>query len=57
MRGMYRFEGLAPGVDRVLSTFEYRSPDSAQMEMAGAQTTSVAARDDLAVDLDLNAIR
>lgn len=57
MRGMYRFEGLAPGVYRVLSTFEYRSPDSAQMEMAGAQTTSVAARDDLAVDLDLYAIR
>jgi hypothetical protein len=43
-------------VYRVLSTFEYRSPDSAEMEMAGAQTASVAASGDLAVDLDLYAI-
>ena len=57
MRGLYRFESLAPGVYRVLSTFEYRSPDSAEMEMAGAQTASVAASGDLAVDLDLYVIR
>jgi hypothetical protein len=57
MRGLYRFEGLAPGAYRVLSTFEYRSPDSEQIEMAGAQTARVAARDDLTVDLDLYVIR
>jgi hypothetical protein len=57
LRGLYRFESLAPGVYRVLSTFEYRSPDSAQMEAAVAQTASVAASGDLAVDLDLYEIR
>jgi hypothetical protein len=57
LRGMYRFESLAPGAYRVLSTFEYRSPDSAEMEIAGAQTATVAASGNLAVDLDLYVIR
>ena len=56
-RGQYRFEGLAPGVYRILSTFEYRSPDTAQMEMAGAQSVAVAQAGDLTADLDLYEIR
>jgi hypothetical protein len=57
MRGVYRFDGLAPGAYRVLSTFEYRSPDAAQMELGGAQTVVVSAAGDLVADLDLYEIR
>jgi hypothetical protein len=48
---------VAPGVYRILSTFEYRSPDTAQMEMAGAQSVAVAQAGDLTADLDLYEIR
>ena len=57
MRGAYRFDGLAPGVYRVLSTFEYGSPDVAQMELAGAQTVRVAWSGNQTADLDLYEIR
>ena len=56
-RGVYLFDGLAPGAYRVLSTFEYRSPDVAQMDLAGAQAVVVAASGDLTADLDLYEIR
>jgi hypothetical protein len=56
-RGQYRFEGLAPGIYRVASTYEYRSPDIAQMEMAGAQTVTVAQSGDQTADLELYEIR
>jgi hypothetical protein len=53
MRGEYRFEGLAPGVYRVLSTFEYQMPDSAAMDIGGARSVQVVASGDLQADLDL----
>ncbi len=51
--GAYRFDGLAPGVYRVLATFEYQAPDAAAMEQAGARQIRVEARSDLQLDLDL----
>jgi hypothetical protein len=53
LRGAYRFDGLAPGIYRVLATFEYQAPDSAAMEQAGARQIQVEARSDLQLDLDL----
>jgi hypothetical protein len=57
IHGLYRFQGLAPGIYRVLSTFEYQMPDSASMELAGAQSVRVEARGALQLDLDLYGIR
>jgi hypothetical protein len=57
VRGAYRFQSLAPGTYRVLSTFEYQMPDSASMDLAGAQSVRVEARNDLQMDLDLYGIR
>ena len=53
LRGAYRFDGLAPGVYRILATFEYQAPDLAAMEQAGALQIQVEARSDLQQDLDL----
>jgi hypothetical protein len=53
MRGNYRFEGLAPGSYRVLSTFEYLAPDSKSMDVAGAQPIEIVAHTDLQTDLEL----
>jgi hypothetical protein len=53
LRGAYRFDGLAPGIYRVLATFEYQSPDAAAMAQAGARQIQVEARSDLQLDLDL----
>jgi len=53
LRGAYRFDGLAPGIYRVLATFEYEAPDAATMEQAGARQIQVEARSDLQLDLDL----
>jgi hypothetical protein len=52
MRGQFAFTGLAPGPYRVLSTFEYASPDSATMEAAGANFT-ITANGDAVKDLEL----
>jgi hypothetical protein len=57
VRGAYRFQSLAPGTYRVLSTFEYQMPESASMDLAGAQSVRVEARNDLQMDLDLYGIR
>jgi hypothetical protein len=57
IHGVYRFQGLAPGTYRVLATFEYNMPDSASMELAGAKSVRVEARNDLPMDLDLYGIR
>jgi len=57
LRGAYRFDGLAPGTYRVLSTFEYNSPTVAQMELAGAQTVDVPHGGNPTVDLELYEIR
>ena len=57
MHGVYRFQGLAPGTYRVLSTFEYVAPDSAAMDLAGAQSIKVEARSDPQMDLELWGVR
>jgi hypothetical protein len=57
LHGGYRFQGLAPGTYRVLSTFEYVMPDTASMDLAGALSVRVEGRSDLQADLDLYGIR
>jgi hypothetical protein len=57
IHGLYRFQGLAPGIYRVLATFEYQMPDTASMELAGAPSVRVEARSDLQMDLDLYGVR
>jgi hypothetical protein len=57
LRGAYRFDGLAPGTYRVLSTFEYNSPTVAQMDLAGARTVDVPHGGNPTVDLELYEIR
>jgi hypothetical protein len=57
MQGHYQFTGLSPGAYRVLSSFEFQSPDSAVMEIAGAKLVTVEEGRDLPQDLDLSVIR
>ncbi len=52
-RGQYRFNGLAPGQYRLLGTFEYRSPDSEEMEAARSIMVKIEETRDLQQDLDL----
>jgi len=56
-RGQYRFDGLAPGTYRVLSTFEYLHPDPQAMDLAQAPVVTLEAHSDLAMDLDLYVIQ
>jgi hypothetical protein len=56
-RGQYRFENLAPGSYRVLSTFEYASPDTDVFDIAGSVPLTVTAQTDVVKDLDLWVIR
>jgi len=53
MRGKYRFSGLAPGIYRIASTFEYDRPDVQSMEAAGARSVTLAESTDTAQDLEL----
>jgi Carboxypeptidase regulatory-like domain len=53
LRGQYRFRGLAPGVYRVLSTFEFDKPDSQTMDASGARSVTLSEGDDTAQDLEL----
>lgn len=53
LQGHYEFYGLPPGSYRILSTFEYQSPDVAAMAAAGAQTIQVEEARETAVDLTL----
>jgi len=55
LRGHYRFNGLAPGLYRILGTFEYEKPDSDTMESAGARALTLSEATDTAQDLDLYA--
>jgi large repetitive protein len=52
-RGQYQFTGLAPGQYRLLGTFEYQSPDSAEMETAKATLVRIEETKDLQQDLEL----
>lgn len=53
LRGHYHFRGLAPGLYRILSTFEYENPDSDTMEAAGAVSLTLSESTDASQDLDL----
>jgi hypothetical protein len=53
LHGQYRFRGLAPGVYRILSTFEFDKPDSQTMEASGARSLTLSEGDDTAQDLEL----
>jgi hypothetical protein len=53
VHGRYHFSGLAPGVYRVLSTFEYENPEPESMEAAGARSVTLSEATDTAQDLDL----
>jgi protocatechuate 3,4-dioxygenase beta subunit len=55
LRGQYRFNGLAPGLYRILSTFEYEKPDSDTMEAAGARLMTLSEGTDTPQDPDLYA--
>jgi hypothetical protein len=55
LRGQYRFDGLAPGLYRILGTFEYEKPDSDAMEAAGARSLRLSETTDTAQELDLYA--
>jgi hypothetical protein len=55
LRGQYHFNGLAPGLYRILGTFEYEKPDSESMEAAGARSVTLSEATDTAQDLDLYA--
>jgi len=56
MRGVYSFDGLAPGAYRVLSTFEYSAPEAETMGEAATEVT-VDAQAAKTQDLDLYVIR
>ena len=51
--GQYAFAGLAPGMYRVASTFEYQAPDSAAMSQAGAREVTIEEGREAGQDLDL----
>jgi len=53
VQGKYRFSNLAPGVYRILGTFEYDKPDVQAMDAAGARTVTLSEATDTARDLDL----
>ena len=53
LRGQYRFRDLAPGLYRILATFEYEKPDSNSMEAAGARSLNLPEATDTPQDLDL----
>src|SRR5271157_3668202 len=51
--GRYSFAGLAPGMYRVASTFEYQAPDAAAMSRAGARDVRIEEGGKVDLDLDL----
>jgi len=56
-RGQFEFYGLAPGVYRLLSTFEFQMPDQLQMDAANPRLIRIAEAQNLETDLDLYVIR
>jgi hypothetical protein len=56
MRGNYRFDGLPPGDYRVLSTYEYASPDSNAFDIAQASSLRIESSTNPQVDLALYGI-
>ena len=56
LHGQYQFTGLAPGNYRVLSSFEYQTPDSPTMSSARAIPIKVDEGHGVQQDLDLYVI-
>jgi hypothetical protein len=56
-RGQFRFTNLAPGTYRLLSTFEYRVPDTDSIDTATPLTVVLERNSDLTKDIDLWMIR
>jgi hypothetical protein len=56
-QGRYRFEGLAPGMYRLFSTYEYLNPDTDTFDLANAPTVTLDAHGSGSRDLDLWVIR
>jgi hypothetical protein len=57
MNGQYRFADLAPGNYRVMSSFDYRLPDSQTMSNSGAISVKIDDSQDRQQDLDLWVVR
>jgi protocatechuate 3,4-dioxygenase beta subunit len=55
LRGRYHLTGLAPGLYRILSTFEYEKPEPESMAAAGALSLTLSEATDTPQDLDLYA--
>ncbi len=55
--GTFRFESVAPGVYRVMSSFEYLSPDPIAMELGGSKIIKIEAHTDPQMEIDLYGIR
>ena len=53
-QGNYRFENLAPGDYRILSTFDYSDPDPQAFDAVGALALRVEAKENRQLDLELN---
>jgi hypothetical protein len=53
VRGQYRFNGLAPGLYRILSTFEYEQPEPDGMAAAGALSLTLPEATDTQQDVEL----
>ena len=57
MRSQYQFVGLAPGTYRLFSTYEYQSPESADIDAMQPRTILIEEGRDQQQDLDLYIIR
>jgi hypothetical protein len=55
-RCQYRFAGLAPGTYRILSSFDFRTPEPLELD-AAARTIKIESGDNQTADLDLYVIR
>jgi hypothetical protein len=56
-KGQYKFGGLAPGGYRLLASFDYATPDSAQLEETNAKTVKVEEGGRAVLDLEEFVIR
>lgn len=56
-RGRFEFYGLAPGHYRLLSTFEFQSPDEREMDAANPRLLKLEEGQDQAADLEVYVIR
>jgi uncharacterized surface anchored protein len=57
MRGQYNFVGLAPGTYRLVSTFEYQSPQTADIDAMTPRVFKVEEGRDQQQDPDVWVIR